>query len=93
MLVHLFVRPDAPVLCFWCQAKHVGLLLAVLFAWAMEQVLWVHTGDSNDACYEFFFDTRRWSNLVTVGVAAAVVAAVTYGEWNTVKVLAERPGG
>lgn len=65
-----------------CQAKHVGLLLAILFAWTMEQVLWVHAGDGKDACYESFFDTKNWSNIVSAGISAAVVAAVTLGKGN-----------
>lgn len=62
------------------QAKHVGLLLAVLLAWVLEQVLWVYTKDGHDACYEGVFDPRSWICLMTAAVTAIIVIIVTVGE-------------
>lgn len=61
------------------QAKHIWAMLGVLLAWAIEQVAWVHSSSSHDACYDAF-DVMGPKSLLTAVVGAAVVAAIAFGE-------------
>lgn len=61
--------------------KHLCVLLVFLLAWALEQVVWVSTGDDHEACYGGAFDAKGLSSAVSAVVVALVVVGLAFGEF------------